>query len=112
MKIIDKIRQKSEAEKRGIALGLSITITLLVAVGWAGERGLLGGGRGSVAESQNIDKSSQTAAVVKSVSPVESSKRTLFQGLEGIQKSYQDFKESVSSVLVPFITGIEVYERK
>ena len=107
---LENIRQKPESYKRGMALGLSLLLTFFIAFGWAGQKGILGGGS-SVAEIPKVKKT-QTANVASAVSPAESSKQSVLSGFTEIKKTWTDFKDSISSVLVPFMTGIEVYEKK
>ncbi len=108
--LLEKIRQKPESHKQGVALSLSLVITFLVALGWAGQRGMIGGG--DLAEAPKVENQNQTALSVNALSPIESSKQSLSSGLSQIKEVYDSFKDSLASVLVPFITGIEVYERK
>ena len=108
---LESIRSKSESHRRGVAVGLSFFITLIVFLGWVGQRGFLGG-NSSVAEAPKVEVAKQTASAANTISPLESSKKSFMSGFEEIKKTYQGFKESVSSVLIPFISGIEVYENK
>jgi len=110
MNRLDNIRQKPESYKRGVALGLSVMLTLVIALGWAGQKGMIGGG--TVAEGGKGEKASLTASVGTALTPIESSKHSFASGFEEIKKTYQSFKDSLSDVLVPFVTGIEVYEKK
>lgn len=109
-KLLETMRQKPEHHKRAISFGLSLVITLVIALGWAGQRGILGGEGEGMAEAPKIVPTKQTASVA--LAPVESSKRSLTSGLESAKQAYLNFKESLANVLVPFVTGIEVYERK
>ncbi len=108
--LLEKIRQKPETHKKGVALGLALALTLVISLGWAGQKGWLG--EGSIAGSAQPAESRLVGKVVQPLSPIESSKRSLTSGLSGLRGLYASMRDSVASVFVPFITGIEVYERK
>lgn len=112
---LNDIRQKPEDHRRKVAFGLSIALTLVITLGWAAERGFLHTSSGTVAESDlqgELRSSSQTATVATALTPLESSKQTFKAILGEFGTAYSSFKESMSSVLVPFVSGIEIYEKK
>jgi len=45
-------------------------------------------------------------------SPIENTKQVFGAAFDEIGKQYQELKDSFSSVFVPFISSIEVYERE
>ena len=101
--------EKSEEHRNKWALGLSVTLSVLIFISFAFYKGFISFGGGGVASE------SQKASVVSAESvpsPIETTKDTFMAAFGEIGKQYQEFKDSVSSVLVPFITGIEVYDRK
>lgn len=101
------IMQKPEEERNRWALGLTVTFSVLIFAGFAFYKGYLGFGGNAVF-------GGQTASVVSAEavpSPVQNTKDTFEAAFGEIGKQYREFKDSVSSVLVPFITGIEVYKR-
>lgn len=100
---------KSETGRNGWALTLSLTFSIFIFISFAFYKGFLSFGNGYTAPEQ------QVATVVSSdqaPSPMQNTKETLEAGLIEIGKRYQELKSSLLDVLVPFITGIEVYERK
>ena len=105
--LLEKIRQQPETHKKGVALGLSLALTLVISLGWAGQRGWLNNG-----EVAQAPKANQITSNTLALSPIQSSKKSLASGLSGLEGLYEAVKNSVASVFVPFITGIEVYERK
>ncbi len=105
--------QREEAYRKKWALGLSVTLSVLILISFAFYKGYIGFGFDAVM-AQKAPKT-QVAAVVSAdsaPSPLESSKKTLQAAFQEIDKQYQEFKKSISDVLVPFVTGIEVYERE
>lgn len=106
-KFIENIRSKPESDRRRAALGASLLVTTIIFATWVGTKGWIEAPRG--------DGKLQAAQVIdaeRAISPVDSSKRILSEAGKQIKSSYSDFKESISRVLVPFVTGIEIYERK
>lgn len=106
-KFIENIRSKPESDRRRAALGASLLVTTIIFATWVGTKGWINFG--------TPEKKMQTAQVIdakSAISPFDSSKRTIQEVGSGIESAYRDFKESVSRVLVPFVTGIEIYERK
>lgn len=104
--------QSGEASRIRWASGLSVACSVLVLVSFVFYKGLV-----SFGGDQNLanNKNTQVAAVIRAQeapSPLENSKETL-DGLFGsIVREYREFKDSVGAVLVPFVTGIDVYESK
>ncbi len=101
--------QKSEKERNGWALGLSISLSLLILVSFGFYKGFLSFG------APGAKPASQTANVIsaeEAPSPIENSKKIFSGALSEINAQYRELKETVSDVLVPFVTGIEVYERE
>ncbi|MEK7642667.1 MAG: hypothetical protein AAB392_02625 [Patescibacteria group bacterium] len=110
--LLQNIREKPEHHKRSVAFGLSLVLTFVVALGWLGQKSLFDGSP-SVAKNAKTEAKKQTASAIDSApSPLESSKKSVSSGLNEVKEAYENLKESLADVLVPFITGIEVYERK
>lgn len=108
------ILEQPEEKRHKLALGLSTALTILIIFSWAFSKGILSlrSPNTTVAEK---DDSSQVANVIsaeKAESPFQSTKETFESAFKQIESQYNEFKESVMSVMVPFVTGIEVYERK
>ena len=101
--------EKPEKHRNKWALGLSVTFTMLIFVSFAFYKGYLSFGNGYMAPKN------QTANVVDAesvLSPIESTKETFKTAFGEIEKQYKNFTDSLSAVFVPFVTGIDVYERK
>ena len=103
------IMQREEAHRNRWAFGLAVSLSLIIFVSFAFYKGYLSFGNGYV-----VPKN-QVANVVSAdlvPSPIQNTKQTFEAAFGEINKQYKEFTDSVSSVLVPFFTGIEVYERK
>lgn len=103
--------QQNEDYRNRWAFGLTVTCSILVLTSFVFYKGLV-----SFGGDQNlVNQNTQTASVIKAEdapSPIESSKDTI-SGLFGTMiREYSDFKDSIGAVLVPFVTGIDVYESK
>ena len=103
--------ERPEEHRNKWALGLTVTLSVIIFFSFAFYRGYVSfGGGGAIIAKQK--PTSQVASVISAPSPIESSKTTFKAAFDEISKQYQDFKDSVSNVLVPFIEGIDVYERE
>jgi hypothetical protein len=110
MKYVGEISKRPEQYKNKIALGLSILCSLVIFLGFAFYKGYL-----TLAVPAKVPAKTQAANVVsieKVPSPFQNSKEALGEAFDEISKRYREAQESISDVLVPFITSIEVYERK
>jgi hypothetical protein len=113
VKKYNSIMEKSEDSRNRWALGLTITLSLMIFVSFAFYKGYLSFGNNNAIAAQK--SSGQTASVVaaKSVpSPIQNTEETFKAAFDELNQQYQKFTDSVSSVLVPFVTGIEVYKRQ
>lgn len=109
IKKYNQIMQKSEEQRNKWALGLALTLSVFIFVSFAFYKGFLSFGNNSVI----AQKESESQIVATDIpSPLENSKKTFGAAFSEIGKQYKLFKESIAGVLVPFVTGIEVYERK
>lgn len=93
-----------------MALGLTITLTAIIFTSFAFYRGYLSFDNDNVIAVQKSEN--QMANVAAADSPIQNTKNTFKAAFGEMGKQYQEFKNSLSAVLVPFITGIEVYERE
>ncbi len=103
--------EREESYRNRWALGLTLSLSLVIFTSFAFYKGYLSVGSPKIAG----EPKSQVANVIsaeKVPSPIESSASTFKSAFYEIDKQYQSFKESISDVLVPFVTGIDVYERK
>ena len=104
---------ESEAHRNKWALGLSLTLTIFIFIGFAYYKDFIGFGNNNYVAQKNLD--TQSANVISTdlvPSPLQNSKETFGVAFEEIIKQYSLLKKSIAGVLVPFVTGIDVYERK
>lgn len=99
--------QQSERKRKNWAMGLSITLTLIIFVGFGFYRGFLSLGGSSSSQIANV-----VVAVEKAPTPLQSTKETFQSVFQEIGEKYVEFKNALSNVFVPFITSIEVYDRE
>ncbi len=111
---LEKIRQSSETHKQGVALGLSLVLTLVVAFGWAGQRGLIEFSGDNLAQKASVAPSARAENPVSGdlPTPLDQLKLSLGSAWSGLGEVYGSVRDSLAGVFVPFITGIEVYERR
>lgn len=105
--------EKPEEYRNRWALGLAVTLSVFIFVSFAFYKGFLSFGNGNAIA--GVKSQNQVANVVSAEalpSPIENTKETFSAAFDEIGNQYQQFKDSISAVLVPFFTGIEVYERK
>jgi hypothetical protein len=109
----NSIMKREEAYRNKWALGLSVSFSVLIFVSFAFYKGYINLGNNSdMAKQKNSDQLANVVSAKSLPTPIDNTKETLKAAFGEIGKQYAEFKNSVSSVLVPFITGIEVYERK
>lgn len=99
----------SEAHRNRWALGLSVTLSVFIFMSFAFYKGFLSFGGGYTAPKQQV---ANVISADSAPSPVQNTKETFKAAFGEINKQFGEFKDSLSAVLVPFVTGIEVYERK
>jgi hypothetical protein len=107
------IMREPEAYRNKWAAGLTIVVSVFIFVSFAFYKGFISFGDGGAFAKK--DSAAQVANVVsadKAPSPIESTGETFKAAFGEIGKQFQQFKDSMSAVLVPFVTGIDVYERK
>ena len=114
LKHYNSIMRKSENERQKWALGLSVSLSVFIFFGWAFVSGYLNfSDQNAVMAESNLKKDSASIVLAEdALTPIESSKETFGAAFQEIGKKYNEIKNSMSSVLVPFVTGIEIYERK
>jgi hypothetical protein len=109
LKKYNSIMAKSEGHRNNWAFGLTVVFSVFIFVSFAFYRGYLSFGN------VNIMPKNQAANVISAKSapsPIQNTKETFKSAFKEIGKQYGEFTDSISSVLVPFFTGIEVYNRK
>lgn len=105
--------QREEGHRNKWALSLSVFFTLIIFFSFAFYRGYLSFSNKNIVS--NPPAGGQVANVVSAdlvPSPIQNTKETFKSAFGEIGKKYKEFENSISNVLVPFFTGIEVYERK
>ncbi len=108
----NSIMQKPESHRHKWALGLTLFFSMLIFVSFAFYRGFISfGNTGTLADKKPLNNMANVVSAESVPSPIENSRETFKSSFDGIKKQYQSFKDSVSSVFVPFITGIDVYQR-
>jgi hypothetical protein len=104
---------KSEEHRDRWALGLSVTLTIFIFVSFAFYKGYLSFGDKNIVVQQKYQNQMTNVLSAKlAPSPIQNTKETLKSTFDEIGKQYQEFKDSISSVLVPFVTSIEFYGKK
>jgi hypothetical protein len=127
--MLDKILEKPESYRHKVAAGSAFALTLMIAGVWAYTNGFFGFGTTTTvtrSESQQLiasviaSDSSVSASATKTAprksdntanSPLDNTKNAFGAAFGEMGKKFDMLKESLASVLVPFITGIEVYEK-
>ncbi len=109
LKKYNSIMQREEAHRNKWALGLSISLSLIIFVSFAFYKGYLSFGNNNTASKNQVANIISAGAVP---SPIQSTKETFKTAFDEVNKQYRQFTDSISAVLVPFFTGIEVYERE
>lgn len=113
LKKYNSIMQKGEEHRNKWALGLAVAFSVFIFFGFAFYKGYIGLGNGDViAEKQSSNQLANVVSADSAPSPIQNTKETFKSAFGEINKQLQEFEDSISSVLVPFFTGIEVYERK
>lgn len=108
------IMEREESYRSRWALGSTLFCSFLILISFAFYKGFLsfGAGDGIIAKQKPESQLASVVSAEKVPSPIQNTKKTFQSAFYEIGKQYQDFKDSLSAVFVPFITGIEIYERK
>jgi hypothetical protein len=105
--------EKGEEERNKWALGLSVVLSVLIFTSFAFYKGYLNFGSNNVLAHKNSQNQVANVVSIGSVpSPIQNTKNTFKAAFDEIGKQYNKLTDSLSAVFVPFITGIEVYDRK
>ncbi|PIR40199.1 MAG: hypothetical protein COV33_01045 [Candidatus Zambryskibacteria bacterium CG10_big_fil_rev_8_21_14_0_10_34_34] len=113
IKKYNSIMEKSEEYRNRWALGLTVVCSIFIFIGWGFFTGFLSFRNDNQVIGQK--SGSQTASVVSAKlvpTPIENTKNTFKSVFNGMKEQYKEFKDSMADVFVPFITGIDFYERK
>lgn len=105
----NEIMQKPERTRSNWALGLSTLITALILVSFGFYKGFLGFGTGAV---RPYLEQASVLSVTQAPSPMQSTSEAFKSAWGEVSQKYNELKDEISNVLVPFFTSIEVYERK
>lgn len=101
--------QREEAHRNKWAFGLAVSFSVFIFISFTFYRGYLSFGNNSAVSQKQV---ANVVSADKVPSPIQNTKETFSTAFGEINKQYKEFTNSVSAVLVPFFTGIEVYERK
>ena len=113
LKKYNSIMQREEDHRNKWAFGLTLLMSIFVFTSFVFYKGFISfGNEGVLAQKGSRAEVATVISADLAPSPLESSKKTFSDAFDGIIKQYDLFKDSLSAVFVPFITGIEVYERK
>jgi hypothetical protein len=99
------IMEREEEHRGKWATGLTFGVFVLIFMSFAFYKGFFSFGNSQTQVANVI-------SVEKAPSPIQNTEETFGAAFSEIGKQYQSFKDSLSGVLVPFVTGIDVYERK
>ena len=111
-KTIEKLRRKPDSYKHKFAFFTATFISLIIFAGWAGSKGYIGLPSGEVAYTPEQNVAAASSAKLEVPSPFDNSMNAIKAAFGQFGEQYNSLKESLSNVLVPFISGIEVYESK
>ncbi len=114
VKKYNSIMERDAAHRNKWAFGLATALSVFILVGFGFYKGYLSFENTNAVVAKS-EKSNQTATVItagKAPTPITNSKETIGGIFDEIKNQYSQFIESINSVLVPFVTGIEVYERE
>jgi hypothetical protein len=106
------IMQREAEHRQKWAVGLTLVCSLLIFSGFLFQKGYLNFGNTTVAQKSDTTQLANVISADLAPSPIQSSEETIGVALQEIKKQYGLFLGSVSAVLVPFVTGIDVYERQ
>lgn len=111
--MLEKLKQKPESHRHKVALGTSFLVTLLIAGVWAGQKGFFGFSEETVVTKNQVEvvDKNPVAKNQKENSPLANTKNAFSAAFSEINVKYSEIKESMSSVIVPFMTGIDVYDK-
>lgn len=107
-----EIMAKPEDHRNRWALVLASVMSIFIFTGFAFYKGFIGFEMGLPGQSGGKKQAAAVVAADKLPSPIENTKKTFGNAFDKIGAQYQEFKESVSAVVVPFVTGVDIYERK
>jgi hypothetical protein len=110
-----KIMERGEEHRSKWAVSLSFGMTILIFMSFAFYKGFLSfgiGGGGAIANQNSQNQVANVLFAEKAPSPIQSTGQTFSSAFSEIGHQYQALKDSLSNVLVPFVTGIDVYNRQ
>jgi hypothetical protein len=108
-----EIMERDEEHRGKWATGLTFGVFVLIFMSFALYKDFWGfGNSGAIANQNSQSQMANVLSAEKAPSPIQSTGETFSAAFSEIGKQYNSFKESISGVLVPFVTGIDVYNRK
>jgi len=113
LKKYNLIMEREEGYRNRWALGLSVSLTLIIFFSFVFHKGYLSFGNNNLMSGKKSVSQMANVISAESVpSPIQNTKQVFGAAFDEIGKQYKQFTDSISSVFVPFISSIEVYERK
>lgn len=116
--LLEELRNKPEKTRKTIALSVSGAVFLSMFSIWFYANGYFGFSKPTTitadpeSQTQLANVSSSLSSDKKEYSSPFQNTKNVFSGtIEQISKQYDLLKESLSSVFVPFITSIDVYQK-
>lgn len=121
--MLEELKQKPEQTRRKIALSTSLLTTLIIFGIWAFSRGYLGYSNTTVV--QNIDStgesqvatpiaqnvSTSTSSVADTNTPLKNTSSAINAIAGELGAQLGQLRDTIASVIVPFFTNIEVYNK-
>ena len=124
--MLEELKQKPEPVRRRIALSTSVLAILLIFSVWAYGRGYFGYSNPIVVQntednnnslnsgeslSPSTASNSETPAGLKSNTPITNTKSAANTIFGVINEQFGQLRDSIAAVIVPFFTGINVYDK-
>lgn len=105
--------ERDESYRGKWAFGLATTLSIIILFSFAFYKGYLSfGGDANLASQKSSNQMANVISAEAVPSPIQNTKQVFGAAFDEIGKQYQELKDSFSSVFVPFISSIEVYERE
>ena len=112
IKKYNSILEKPKEHREKWANGLSILLCIVILFSWVVYRGFFGisfSNNTLVKEETNKENLANIISADLAPSPTENTKNFVMDSFGQMKEEVKNFKSSIESVFVPFITGIDVY---
>jgi hypothetical protein len=103
IKKYNSIMERDESHRNKWAVGLSITISAFIFLGWAFYKDFIHlefVGNGTLVGKTAVSQEARAVSAVSPLSPIDNSKETFKAAFMEIEKRYATLKESITDVLV------------